>query len=162
MINTITQALKLSERLFVSAILLAIVLIAGTDVILRLFLSEGLSWAAPFLKISLLWVSLFGAILAAGSNDHIRIDVLEHYLPAKYSPMLQKAVKAFSAGVCFFIAYHAYRFVAETYAYEDMIFANIPAWIAQAIIPFSFALIGLRFGIQALFTQQEDKSEIEP
>lgn len=151
MINWILNAIKFSERLLVSVLLIFIVLIAASDVILRLTLSEGLSWAAPVLKISLLWVSLFGAILATGSNSHIRIDVLEHYLPKKYSSTLQRITNMFSAGVCFLIAYHAYRFVSETYDYQDVIFSGTPAWIVQAIIPLSFALIGLRFSIQTFF-----------
>ncbi len=139
---------QLGERLLVAAILLAVILIAGSDVLLRLLFAQGLSWSAPILKIALLWLSLLGAILAAAKNEHIRIDVLEHYLPLKYLPILQRITALFSSLVCMLIAYHAYFFVAETYSYQDVAFASVPAWVVQAIIPISFALIGLRFFLQ--------------
>lgn len=159
MINRLLQIIRLSERLFIAALLLAVILISGFDVLLRLLFEQGLSWSAPVLKIALLWLSLLGALLAAGSNEHIRIDVLEHYLPSKWYAKLQVLTGFISAAVCFLIAYYAYKFVAETYAYQDMIFTYVPAWITQAIIPLSFALMGLRFFLQAIMPSRLNNPE---
>ncbi|MDO6749421.1 hypothetical protein, partial [Gilvimarinus sp. 1_MG-2023] len=47
-------------------------------------------------------------------------------------------------------AWYGYAYIELAIEFGDIAFANIPAWPLQLIIPFSFAVMALRFAIQSI------------
>ena len=52
-----------------------------------------------------------------------------------------------AAAICAAAAWFGFRFVASERAFGGLAFAGVPVWLCEAIIPFAFAVIALRFMI---------------
>jgi TRAP-type C4-dicarboxylate transport system permease small subunit len=56
----------------------------------------------------------------------------------------------FGAAVSAALAWFSWAFVSDSREFGDMLLGNIPAWWLQLIMPVAFALIALRFLMQAI------------
>ena len=112
-------------------------------------------WIDPLLRTLVLWIGLAGAVVATRTDKHIKIDVLVKYLPVKLLPLIQRSVYFFTLLVCVLISWHATRFVMSEYEYGTIAFSGIPAWLTAIIIPVSFCLIAVRYGILILTPQSQ-------
>ena len=126
-------------------LLLAMLLLASSQIFLRNLFEIGLVWADPLLRIFVLWLGLLGAIAASRDNKHITIDVLTRLMPARVRTLTHIFTSLFTATVCGLIAYHSVRFVLLEYETATVAVAGLPAWYFESIIPVAFALIGLRY-----------------
>ncbi len=126
-------------------LLFLMVFLAFGQVILRNFFNSGLLWTDLFLRQLVLWVGFLGASLAVRERRHISIDVLPQLIPAPYRPFIQVLVN-FSAGlISVFLTVAAWKFVQLEIEFPIILFLDLPAWIFQTILPFSFGLISLRY-----------------
>jgi TRAP-type C4-dicarboxylate transport system permease small subunit len=131
---------------FIMALLLgAMILLAGSQILLRNLFDSGLVWADPVLRIIVLWIALFGALAATRDHRHLRIDLVSHSLSEKNQALLAKLHDLFSAVVCLTIGWHAARFVYVEWQEGSTLFSNVPAWLGELIIPLGFTLMGLKF-----------------
>ena len=148
--KTILQGLQRLEEACVAILLLAMIGLSASDIFLRLFFDSGISWAQPVVKVLVLWLALFGALLATRSNQHIAVDVLGRLLKGRSRRVAHTVATTLAALVCGVLAFHAYRFVAGTFDYDDRFLNEIPAWWIQSIMPAAFALMSLRFAGHAV------------
>ena len=68
---------------------------------------------------------------------------------------MQAFIDLVSTGVAVFLVNAAWTFVMEEKEYATIAFNNIPAWYFQIIIPIGFALMAIRFFVQALLKISE-------
>src|SRR5690606_436779 len=137
-------------------LLLAMIVLAGVDILARSLFGGGLVWIPPLLRVMVLWLGLLGALLATRSREHIAIDLASRLVGPGLRPVLVLVSSLFAAGICLLIAWHSYQFVRLAWEFGDVAFGRVPAWPLQIIIPISFTLMGLRFlaqGIQDLLTK---------
>ncbi|WP_430461240.1 TRAP transporter small permease [Thalassolituus sp. LLYu03] len=132
------------------ALLLAMILLAGVDILARTLFGGGVVWVQPLLRVMVLWIGLLGALLATRTREHIAIDLTSRLAGPALKRVLAVITSAFAAFVCGVIAINAKEFVKLAYEFGDVAFAQVPAWPLQLIIPISFALMSLRFAVQAL------------
>ena len=92
---------------------------------------------------------MIGAMLASREREHIKIDVLSHYMRGRALAWSSAVTALFSAIICFIAAYYGLLFVADEREYGGMAFANVPAWVCEAIIPVGLGIIGLRFLLES-------------
>ena len=123
----------------------ALMLLAVAQIVLRVFFSFGFVWADELVKLFVLWIALIASIAASRSNRHLRIDVLSHFVAAKYARLPRVVVDAFAAFMCGFLAWHSWRYVQLVIEFEDTVLIDFPAWIAYSLLPLSFALMSYRF-----------------
>lgn len=143
------------------ALLSSMIILAIYQIISRNFYtSAGIVWIDPLLRVLVLWVGLAGAVVAARTDNHIRIDVFIKNLPDSWQQVLTRVVYLFTAGICGLIAWHSYRFVLSEYEYGTMAFAEVPAWVAALIIPLSFFLIAIRYGVMLFSSQIEMRRHV--
>ncbi len=147
----IDKSLALFENSLIILLLSVMVIMAFFQVIMRLLFSSGILWGDIFLRHLVLWVGFLGASLATRERKHIKIDILSRVVRARFKTPMMVAVNLISAGVCFLLTRAAVVFVQLDYSDNTILFANIPAWVLQAIIPFGFALIGVRFLLRMAF-----------
>jgi TRAP-type C4-dicarboxylate transport system permease small subunit len=138
-------------------ILSTMVFLAVFQIISRNVFSDGVVWIDPLLRMLVLWVGLTGAIVAARTNNHIRIDVFLRYLPHALLPVIERLVYIFTICVCSLIAWHAARFVYSEFEYGTIAFGSIPSWLTAVIIPISFLLIAVRYLLLILSPVQTEK-----
>ncbi len=151
MIFKIYKLLLKTETGILVALLLSMIVISVVQIIMRNFFNSGLLWADSFVRIAVLWLTLIGAMVASREGKHITIEVLLPALSKRMQQLVKRMTDTFTALVCFLVAYYSFVFVKIEYEDAGLAFAFVPNWVAEAIIPFAFFIIGLRYLISALF-----------
>lgn len=134
------------------ALLLAMILLAGVDILARTLFGGGIVWVQPLLRVMVLWIGLLGALLATRTREHIAIDLTSRLAGPQLKRWLSVLTSLFAAMVCGIVAFNAKTFVETAYEWGDVAFGRIPAWPLQLIIPVSFTLMAVRFVVQALMS----------
>ena len=135
---------RIEDGILVGMLLLMIGL-AVTQIFLRNLFDSGIVWSDILVRILVLWVGLVGAMVASRQGNHINIDILDRYLPERAKPVVSTVVQLFTALICTVAAYFSLLFVQVEYADGGTLFAQIPAWVCESIIPFAFAVIAVRY-----------------
>lgn len=149
-IKQIENLLEKMETLTVTVLLSLMILISFSQVILRNVFQEGFLWADIFIRQLVLWVGFIGASLAVREAKHISIDFLPHFLPATWKRLIQFVVNLTAGMVSAFLAWAAWRFVEFEMEGSATLFFDIPVWIFQVILPYSFCVISARFLMKAV------------
>jgi TRAP-type C4-dicarboxylate transport system permease small subunit len=157
LLQSIRQNILRFEELMTAVLLGGMILLAGSQILLRNLFDSGLIWADPTLRIMVLWLALLGAIVATRENRHIRIDLLSHYLPKPAQAVVSVINNLFSAFVCGVIAWHSARFVFIEWQEGSKLFGSLPSWVGEIIIPIGFGIMCMRFmiNIPLHFMQEE-------
>ncbi|MGD9106528.1 MAG: TRAP transporter small permease [Desulfobacterales bacterium] len=133
------------EDAILVGLLLLMIGMAVTQIFLRNLFGAGIVWSDVMVRILVLWVGLIGAMVASRQDNHIAIDVLDRYLPECAKIYTNFMARLFTALVCMIVAYYSLLFVQMEFADGGMAFAWVPTWLCEAIIPFAFTVIALRY-----------------
>ena len=157
MLTRLLQYLRRAEEGFILLLLSAMILLAATQIALRNLWESGIAWGDPLLRVLVLWVGMFGAMLASRNNQHIRIDVLSHYLSPQWQRYSNLLTQLFSSVICTLLAWHSARFVYFEWQDGAELFSGVPVWLAESILPLGFGVMTLRFLLTALHTLKGDR-----
>ncbi len=131
------------QKVLIVALFGALLLLAFSQVVLRLFFRGGIESADSIVRYLVLWVGFLGASLATYKNRHINIDLVTQ-LVKNINRRVIAAVVAFAGLVIcgfFFKASLTYiLYVADT---SKIIF--IPKNILESVLPLAFLFMALRF-----------------
>ena len=148
---------KIEGNLIVLILSLMILLSFG-QMLLRNLFDMGIVWGDTLLRQWVLWLGFLGASIAVNHNKHISIEVLSNF-SSLFWKRISKAFTRFSAGIISgLLAWAAWSFMMFEKDSQSILFLDIPVWIFQAILPYSFMVITLRFivsGIEALFIEND-------
>jgi C4-dicarboxylate transporter DctQ subunit len=133
------------EKYLVAAMLSVMILLAFLQILLRNVFSTGISWGDPLVRYLVLWVGFIGASLATKEGKHITIEIFSRWSSGHSRQYLKAFSYLVSAFVCGLLTFAGWTFVQNEAQMGASTFLKIPAWIAQIIIPVTFALITLRF-----------------
>ncbi len=125
------------------------VLLAFVQVVLRNVFQEGFIWADILLRHLVLWLGFLGAAVATSEERHITIDALTRFLSTRVRRGVLAVTQVFAAAVCLVLANAAVTFVQNDIEFGSTVYAEIPSWYSQIIIPVGFAVIALHFLIRA-------------
>jgi TRAP-type C4-dicarboxylate transport system permease small subunit len=131
-------------------ILASMIAVAGAQIVLRNFFDSGLLWAEPAIRVMVLWIAMVGAMVATRFDKQISVDVVSRFLPARWRAGVRVLTDAFTCGVAGFVAWHAVRLVLEDRAAGLEVFASVPVWVCELVIPVAFAVISVRYGLYAI------------
>jgi len=155
------------EEWFLVIIILSMVLLAFLQVVLRNLSGQGILWGDPLLRHLVLWVGFIGASLATRSEKHINMDVFGRLLAPRAKLIVQIVINLFAVAVTWVLTNASWNFVLEEKEFGDTLFAKIPVWYFQIIIPLGFLLMMLRFIIitieksHSLFTNSDEANNVE-
>ncbi len=142
---------RVEDAILVGLLLLMIVL-AVSQIALRNAFDTGLLWVDPFVRVLVLWIALWGAMIASRHDQHIRIDLVSRFLSPKLRCLCYTVVALFTAGICTTVAVYSTRFVLWEYEDGAIAFASVPVWVCESIMPFAFAIMALRYTILSLLS----------
>jgi TRAP-type C4-dicarboxylate transport system permease small subunit len=137
------------ESGLMTTLMVAMILMAFGQIVLRNIFEVSILWADPFLRHLVLWTGMLGAAMATRDGRHIKIDFLPQLMPPRGKAVLAALTNLFSAGVCTVLVWAAVRFVRDELEFGGTAFLDIPAWIVQLILPVAFVIITIRFFIFA-------------
>jgi C4-dicarboxylate transporter DctQ subunit len=149
---------KIEWCLIVCLLSMMIILSFGQMVSRNLF-HYALIWGDTFLRQLVLWTGFLGASLAVRQNKHISIDIFSNFL----SPKLKNKVFTYTciatAIISGFLAWAAWSFVQFEKESESILFLELPVWLFQLILPYSFLTIAFRFLLHS--TRSKTKETIQ-
>lgn len=131
-------------------LLAATMLLAVSQIGLRIFLSFGFVWADELIKLMVLWIAMIASIAASRNNRHLRIDVLSHFVPERYARFPRVIVNTFATVICAILSWQSWRYVQLSREFEETVLVDVPAWMAHGIVPFAFALMCYHFSLSAV------------
>jgi TRAP-type C4-dicarboxylate transport system permease small subunit len=144
-LDRVRRIVARTEDTVLAVLLTGMILLAAAQIISRNLFSYGLIWGEPLLRVMVLWLALLGAMAATRDGNHIQIDVLPRFLPQRLKHYTRRITDLFSALVCALLAWHAARFVHAEWQDGLEMFAGIPSWVFELIIPVGFGIMALRF-----------------
>jgi len=148
--STILLILYRIEDAILVGLLLLLIGLAAWQIFLRNLFESSIFWGDILTRILVLWIGLVGAMVASRQNNHINIDILTRYLSDRKKQIVNSITGLFTTVICSVIAWHSFRFVQMEFESKNIAFAQVPAWVCEAIIPFAFAVIALRYFILSL------------
>lgn len=144
------RAIQLLEDSAIVLLVVAMVALSLSSIVTRNLGMAGLTWAETAVRISVLWLAMFGALRASRERSHIAIDLVTHYTSGMVQHAIHFVVSIAAATICGVAAWYSYLFVQSEKADGMMAFLNVPAWACEAIIPFTLGMISLRFLLHSL------------
>lgn len=144
-VNLLLRALYKLEDAALVILLLALLGMGLVQIVARNAGFSGFIWFDTASRIIVLWLALFGAMRASRLQNHISIDLISHYGTKKTQGIIHFITSISAAIICAFSAWYSYLFVVSEYDYPSAAFLNVPTWVCESIIPFSLAIISLRF-----------------
>jgi TRAP-type C4-dicarboxylate transport system permease small subunit len=126
------------------------VLLAAAQILMRNLFSYSLFWGDDVLQLALLWLVMSGAVAAARTGEHLRINILAQFIPRAARPWMYAALHVFTAAVCAVLAWQSALLVLESLEYDDTLFGKLPAWAAQLVMPTGFGLLAFHYTVRCL------------
>lgn len=129
---------------------LAIIALAGIaiislgNVMVRYFTNASFAYTEEFSVFFLVVLTFAGAAVAARTNEHIRITVLEDRLPASGKRALYVLQWLGSLAVLGLIIWYGSLVVYEAYEWEEQSPGGYPIWIYQIWLPILALMIAFR------------------
>ena len=145
MLGRLHKRVQQLENLILVGSLLLTIGIAVLQIFLRNLFDTGIVWGDSFLRITVLWIGMLGAMHASRDNNHISIDIGLRFLPERFQPWVEALAFIFAAVVCSIAAWYSLSLVQFEIEGGDIAFASVPVWLTQSIIPFAFGVIALRY-----------------
>lgn len=155
--NKIDQLLQKLESGLLVFLLASMMLLAVYQVVVRNIFDVGIVWADAYVRVTVLWVALVGALAASRADEHIRIDFLSRLLNDFWKVWVDRFLALVTSFLCFAGAWYSFEFVRYEYIDAVIAFASVPAWICEAVMPVALALIGLRYLLKSLALEGDQK-----
>ena len=130
-------------------LLTGMILLAASQIVIRNLFGGGLLWADPSLRVMVLWVGLIGAMVATRYDKQISVDVVSRFLPEWGKAAVRVITDVFTFGVSTAVAWSAWRLVLDDRAAGITLFASVPLWVCELILPLAFAVIAARYLVYA-------------
>jgi TRAP-type C4-dicarboxylate transport system permease small subunit len=138
------------ERFVLAVLVTGMVALATVQILLRNVWHTGLNWSEPVLGMALLWLTMLGALAAAGLGRHLSIDLAIALFPRRWTAWLTRATSIFAAVVCGLLAWAAGRYVGFQREMDMSVLLGLPVWKHYLVIPVLFWLMAFRFALRAL------------
>lgn len=153
--------LKQLHRLLIPLENTIVMLLVFLEMILMFLQVVARLWGGGWLFIEelsrylVLWIGVFGALIATRARRHIALEILPRVLPEPLRRVLYFAQDLFVATIAFILVWSTWRYM-EVLKGETSPAIGIGVW--WLLLPFltGLALVGLRFLLAALGAYEEE------
>jgi TRAP-type C4-dicarboxylate transport system permease small subunit len=147
--------LERTEEALLTLLLLAMIVLACLQIVLRSFFSGGLLWADTLIPYLVLWCGMLGAVAAAGQGKHIALDIAANQMPQRIVPYITFLAHVFAACAAAGLSYAAWLFIRDEMLYGGTGPLGLSSWIWGSIFPLAFVLITAKYLLLSLFQLRE-------
>jgi TRAP-type C4-dicarboxylate transport system permease small subunit len=159
--SRLARAIEKIETAIIATIVLAMVVLAGAQILLRNLFETGFAWADPLLRAMVLWSAMLGALAAARDDKHIGLDLLTHFLHGRARRVARTIALVFAALLSAAMAWYGGRLVALDFDGGQPVGA-IPGWVVELILPVGFGLLALRLAAHAFMKPKSEAPALAP
>lgn len=133
------------EKYGASFLLTLITLLLFSQILTRYIFSFTIIWVEEICRLSFVWLVYFSVIVAANEGRHIRVRIVDLFLPPLALNIVNIIADFIWVILDFFIVYLGILLIKSTIVYEFKTpVTNIPMGFVYFVIPFCFAMIGFR------------------
>ncbi|MCP3889436.1 MAG: TRAP transporter small permease [Desulfobulbaceae bacterium] len=163
--SRIVQIIDRTEDTLLCLLLLAMIILACSQIALRTFFSSGILWADPLLRYLVLWSGLLGAVTATGKGKHIALDILGGRLPKTVLPYVTIITYLFCCCASAGLTWASWLFLAGEIEFGGAGPLAIPLWFWNSVFLIAFGLITIKYmtllslQIKAIFKGNEPLRE---
>lgn len=133
------------EAGILTTLFLGLVVLGLAQIGFRNLAGMALPWADGAMRAIVLWLAMVGGVVATGRLRHIRIDLIERWLPPRGVVWLRRGVFGATALICLALTWTSLDVVALEYEFQAVAFLDVPNWVVQLIVPVGFGLMAARF-----------------
>jgi TRAP-type C4-dicarboxylate transport system permease small subunit len=149
------------ERLVASMLIMVLTLFVIYDVGAREIFKTGVPWAQKGAVYMMIWAGFLGAILITDKAEHLRPEVADKLWPVKLKPYYLRIQNFLILIFCVAMTYYSFKYVMDSHGFGDRnIIINMPMWILQAVIPYSFFSMSLRYLYFIFFPREKDPGAV--
>jgi TRAP-type C4-dicarboxylate transport system permease small subunit len=153
--SLLSEGLRRLESLFLTILLFGLMILGLVQIVMRNF-GVALPWADGLMRSMVLWLAMIAGIMAAGKLRHIRLNLVDHWLPETARVWIDRLAYLIAAAVCFVMSWYGMEMVAIEASFGAVAFLDVPTWVVQMVVPIGFALMGLRFIFVSLSPRPPD------
>src|SRR5438094_7493132 len=140
----VKRALVRLEDLIASFALLVMVLLPLSEIVARKAFGREIPASGPIVQHLTLWVGFLGAAIAARDGKLLALATGTFIPRGFWRRAADILAAAFGACAALVLAYGGYQMVRIEREGGAVIGAEIPAWVAQLVLPVAFATIAAR------------------
>ncbi len=144
-LSPIERKLTTGVGLFVGLLALVMVALPVVQALARKVADTEIPSASVIVQHLTLWIGFLGALLAAGSGKHLALSTVEAIpkgWPRRVASLLTRVT---AAAVCALLAYASWKVVEADAGSGRTVVGSFPVSWSEAIMPFAFAVMALRF-----------------
>ena len=142
--------------------LLALLLLAVSQIALRVFFDTGLIWSEPVSRLLVLWLALLGGLAATREGKHIAIDALPRLLPPLWRRIAWSVSQLGAAAITGTLAWYSISMIQLEREMPTYLVGTFPNWVGMLLLPFGFGLMALRFLISSATHGPAATPELSP
>lgn len=106
--DTIMRWLEKAATVVGGLCLATLVAIMFSSVVARYALGRPIAWTEELAGLLMVWIVMIAAVAAEARNEHLTIDLIEHYLPASARRGLAIAIGALSIGLLLVMGWYGW------------------------------------------------------
>lgn len=162
MLARIRRGIAVAETALLVALLAVMIGVAVFQIVARNFFGTGLVWGSDLVQVAMLWATMIGATAAAGSNRHIKIDIVERFGSPRLKTLAARLTALFAAVLCAALGWYSIEFIRWDYIDQTTGFADVPAWLCESIIPLAAAFMASSYLFRAIWPEGQPTTGEEP
>ena len=134
-----------AENLVVALALAIMLVLPLAEAFLRRTLHVSIPGSVSVVQHMVLIVGMLGGAIAARENRLLALSNLaETRLKGKWKDSARMFTSGLGAVICIFLAFAAFQFAWAERESGSILAYGIPTWAVQLVLPFGFALVGIR------------------
>jgi tripartite ATP-independent transporter DctM subunit len=119
------------------------------EIVVRLVYPSGIPGSAIWVQHLALWVGFLGAAIAARRGELLSLTAGAELVRGKPRRAIELFTAGVSVAVCAVLVHGSLELVAVEREGGRTLALGVPVWFAESVMPFGFALIGLRIWLRA-------------
>jgi tripartite ATP-independent transporter DctM subunit len=134
----------LIEDSFSVLALLTMALLPLLEIVIRKFYASGIPGSATWVQHLALWVGFLGAAIAARKGELLSLSAGGSFFKGKWKTASEVFTAGVGVAVCAVLAKGSLELVLVEREGGRELALSLPVWVAEAIMPIGFTIIGLR------------------
>jgi TRAP-type transport system small permease protein len=110
----ILRALVAAEKALGVALLFVILVLVVAQVVMRFVFERPLFWSDELARYCYVWLSFIAAVAVTAGRSHVRIDVINHFLPPLGQRLVELLASLVVIGTCTFLVYGSWEWLQTT------------------------------------------------
>ncbi len=136
---------KWSENTLALAALVAMAVLPVSEIFLRAVFKTGVPGSTALVQNLTLWVGFVGAMIATREGTHLKLAAASALVPSWAERIAANASAMISSAVAVGLCWASAQFMVAEMDSAVRIGGILPVWVIITVLPFSFAIIALRF-----------------